>query len=252
MIRFNRFFAYTAMAVMTIFLGANAFAQGGTDAVSLEKPVRIVVFGDSLTYGFQLAQGDSFPVKLQQRLLKDGYRTEVINMSVPGETTSGGVARLPSVLAARPDVVLLELGINDALRGIDIKIINDNLHRLVSMLIKDDKGNPTSIYVMLIGMKAPPSMGYSYTAQFYEVYKAVAKYQKVAIYPFLLEGIAGRSELNLADGMHPNSAGVDLMVANLLPHVKHLLDYRAYAISADQYRRTYMIQSQQWKTPETK
>lgn len=177
-------------------------------------PIRVVVYGDSLMAGFQLQPEQAFATKLRRKLLEYGFtNVEVTDMSVPGETTGGGVERLPTLLARQPDVVVLELGANDALRGINTSVIHSNLGQIISALVQK------RAYVVFIGMKAPSNMGYSYSAQMESSYRSLADAYKLAFYPFALEGVVGHPELNLADGYHPNARGVDVMVERIYPLV---------------------------------
>jgi acyl-CoA thioesterase-1 len=181
------------------------------------SPVRIVAFGDSLTAGFRLAPGEAFPVKLQQALRARGYTVEVANAGVSGDTTAGGLARLDWAVPDGSQVVILELGANDALRGLDPATTRRNLDAIITRL------KAKGAAVLLAGMRAPRNWGEDYSKRFDAIYPDLAKAHGLALYPFFLDGVALRPELNLDDGMHPNARGVDVIVQGILPHVEKLV-----------------------------
>ena len=178
---------------------------------------RILAFGDSLTAGYGVAPSDAFPVKLAARLAADGYAVDVANGGVSGDTTAGGLARLDWALGSRPDIVLLELGANDALRGLDPKVAERNLDAMLAKI------TGAKIKVLLIGMIAPGNWGADYRGTFTAIYPALAKKYLVPFYPFFLEGVAMDPTLNQPDMLHPNAAGVDVIVARIAPQVERLL-----------------------------
>lgn len=182
------------------------------------EPVRILAFGDSLTAGYGLPQEDGFVPQLQQALDKMGREAVVINGGVSGDTTAGGVARLDWMLADAPDIVILELGANDALRGFDPAEARRNLETII-MRIKE-----TGAEILLAGMLAPRNMGEEYARAFDAMYPELAATHDILLYPFFLEGVATHPELNQADGLHPTREGVATIVAGILPHVTELLD----------------------------
>lgn len=181
------------------------------------RPLRILAFGDSLTAGFGLGEEDSFPFRLQQRLRADGIAAEVVNAGVSGDTTAGGRARLDWSLGEKPDLVLVELGANDALRGIDPKVARDNLDRILARL------RETGTRSILLGMKAPANWGDDYQAEFDAIFPDLARKYGVPLYPFLLDGVALDKDLNQADGLHPNARGVAVIVERLAPAIEKLL-----------------------------
>jgi acyl-CoA thioesterase-1 len=195
-------------AVQVIVVARNAAAEGTT---------RILAFGDSLTAGFGLPSEQAFPVRLEAKLKADGYKVEVANGGVSGETTAGGLARLNWALGQRPDIVLLELGANDALRGIDPKLARSNLDSMLAQLTAE------KITVLLIGMKAPGNWGAAYRQDFDAIFPALAQKYGVPLYPFFLDGVALNSELNQPDGLHPNEAGVSVIVTRIAPYVERVL-----------------------------
>ncbi len=178
---------------------------------------RILAYGDSLTAGYGLSRADSFPVRLQEALNDEGFRVEITNAGVSGDTTTGGLARLDWALAATggapPQMVILELGANDGLRGVDPPLTFANLDKLIGRF------KELEIRVLLTGMRAPPNLGRGYTVQFNAIFPRLAEKHGVAFYPFFLEGVATRPELNQADGLHPNAEGVGVIVRGILPKV---------------------------------
>ena len=182
-----------------------------------DKPV-IVAFGDSLSAGYGLDDADSFPVRLEAALQADGLAALVVNAGVSGDTTAGGLARLDWSLPERVDLVILELGANDGLRGIDPAETEANLDAILKTLGTRD------IPVLFTGMRAPPNLGREYADAFDALFPRLAARHGVVFYPFFLEGVAAERSLNQADGIHPNPAGVDRIVMRLLPFVLRALD----------------------------
>jgi len=178
---------------------------------------RILALGDSLTAGFGLMPGEAFPARLQAQLRAQGIAVEVQNAGVSGDTTADGLARLDWALADHPDVVLVELGANDALRGIDPKVTYANLDKILARL---EAGGAR---VMLLGMLAPPNWGREYQDRFDAIYPDLAKKYDVPLYPFFLQGVATEPDLNQADGLHPNAAGVEIIAGKLAPLVARLI-----------------------------
>ena len=200
-------------------LGLIALLLGGLAATAEAAPAatKIVAFGDSLTAGYGLKPSEAFPVRLKARLEQDGYPVEIENAGVSGDTTSGGLARLDWAIGGHPDIVLLELGANDALRGIDPKLTRANLDAMLARLTRDH------IKVLLIGMKAPRNWGPEFDNAFDAIYPDLAKKYDVPLYPFFLDGVALDAKLNQGDGLHPNAAGVDVIVAKIAPAVERLI-----------------------------
>ena len=190
-------------------------ASGVASADAL--PVKLLAFGDSLVHGYGLAAGDSFPEQLERALRERGYAVKVINAGNSGDTTAAGRARLDWALAEEPDLVLVELGGNDSLRGIEPSDTYRNLDRILGRLTDD--GFP----VLLAGMRAPRNLGEDYAAEFDAVFPRLAEKHGVAFYPFFLDGVALDPALNQADGIHPNAAGVAVIVERILPTLEPLL-----------------------------
>jgi len=177
-------------------------------------PIRILAFGDSLTAGYNLPPGQSFADQLEAALKAKGYDVTVIQGGVSGDTSSGGKARLDWVLGgAKADHVIVELGANDALRGIAPEQTEANLDAILANL----KGK--QVKVLLAGMLAPPNLGADYGKRFNGLYPALAKKYQVPLYPFFLDGVAAHPDLQLSDGMHPTGQGVGVMVKNMLPAI---------------------------------
>jgi acyl-CoA thioesterase-1 len=181
------------------------------------KPVKIVALGDSLTAGLGLPGQDAFPAKLQAALKAKGIEATVVNAGVSGDTASGGLDRLDWSVPHDTDAVIVELGANDALRGLDPDITRKALTAIL------DKLAARHVPVLLAGMKAPRNLGSDYTGKFDAIYPALAANHPVVFYPFFLEGVAGDSHLNQGDGMHPTAAGVDVIVKNTLSKVEELI-----------------------------
>ena len=182
-----------------------------------DRPVNIVVLGDSLTAGLGLTVEDAFPAKLARALKAKGVAVKVVNAGVSGDTASGGLGRLDWSVPAGTDAVILELGANDALRGLDPALTKTALDTILRKL------SSRHIAVLLTGMRAPPNLGPDYGRDFDAIYPALASTHPVVFYPFFLEGVVGDPKLNQGDGMHPNAAGVDAIVARILPRVEELV-----------------------------
>jgi len=192
--------------------------------VASDRP-RIVFLGDSLTAGYGLEQSQAVPALIQARLKKEGYPFEVVNAGVSGDTSAGGLSRLEWSLAGDVRILVLELGANDGLRGLPVASMRHNLEEVITT------AQARGVAVLLIGMEALPNYGASYTSEFRETFPALAKAHKTALMPFYLDGVAGKPELNIADGMHPNPAGAVIVADNLWrtlePMLKPALQARA-------------------------
>lgn len=180
-------------------------------------PVTILALGDSLTAGLGLGPADTFPVKLEAALKAKGHDVKVINAGVSGDTAADGAARLDWALGEPVNAVIVELGANDALRGLPVAQAEQALDQLLTALARK------KLPVLLAGMRAPPNMGPEYQAAFDGMYQRLAEKHGVLLYPFFLDGVAAEPKLNQQDGMHPNPAGVDVIVARILPSVEQLL-----------------------------
>jgi len=189
---------FTVIAVSLIFAAAaNA------------RTINLVGFGDSLMAGYQLPPGDGFPEKLQAALKAKGLDVTIANAGVSGDTTTGGLARIDWSIPDGTDGVILELGANDALRGIPPEESEKNLDQMITRL--KERG----IALLLVGMMAPPNMGADYAARFNPIYRKLSEKHGVKLYAFFLDGVALDAGLKLDDGMHPNAKGVDVMVQKM-------------------------------------
>ena len=189
----------------------------GVSPVVGAEQIRLMVLGDSLTAGYGLPEKDAFPVKLQAALQKSGVSAVVINAGVSGDTTAGGLARIGWALSDKPTHAIVELGANDALRGIDPKETRRNLDAIVAKL------QGAGVKVMLAGMYAPPNWGKDYEKDFRSIFPDLAEKYGIGLYPFFLDGVAAQRELNQPDGIHPNEKGVAIIVERILPSVRRLL-----------------------------
>ncbi|UEM04034.1 arylesterase [Skermanella rosea] len=208
--------AKAAAAAGLALLALVAVPEGRLAAAA--EPVRILALGDSLTAGYGLPEQDGFTARLQRALRDKGYQADVINAGVSGDTTAGGRARLEWALADQPQAVVVALGANDGLRGIDPASTRENLDAILATL--KEREVPT----LLAGMYAPPNLGRDYGERFNAIYPELAAKYDVPLYPFFLEGVALDRKLNQEDGMHPNAQGVAIMVDGILPHLTGLLD----------------------------
>jgi len=181
------------------------------------NPVRLMVLGDSLAAGYGLEKHESFTEQLAAALRKKGHAIHMINAGVSGDTSAGGKARVGWALADKPEAVILELGANDGLRGLDPAETRANLDAILTRL------KAAKIKVLLAGMLAPPNLGKGYGAEFARIYPALAKKHNVPLYKFFLEGVAANANLNQKDGIHPNAAGVAEIVRRILPAVEKLI-----------------------------
>ena len=186
-------------------------------AAAKAEPRRIVGFGDSLMAGYGLDAGQGFPEKLEKALRAKGHDVVIANAGVSGDTTSGGLSRLDWSIPDGTELVILELGANDMLRGIGPDITESNLDAMISRL------KERNIAVLLAGMRAAPNLGPDYQAAFDAIYPRLAEKHGVPLYPFFLDGIVGDPKYNLADRMHPNPEGVRIMVSRILPAVQAFL-----------------------------
>ena len=193
----------------------------GAGAPAASRGPEILAFGDSLTAGLGLPAEASFPSRLEARLRAEGVGGHVVNAGVSGDTTAGGLARLDWALADKPDIVILELGANDALRGIDPAIVRANLDAMIGKI------QASGAKLLLMGMRAPPNWGERYQHDFDLLYPELARAHGVTLYPFFLEGVAMDPKLNQPDGIHPNEEGVAALVERIAPYVVRLIGDRS-------------------------
>lgn len=203
---------------------ADAAERGTAGSVERQVPVaadvrpRIVFLGDSLTAGLGLPRPQSVPALIQSRLEQSDYRYEVINAGVSGDTSAGGLSRLDWSLEGDVDVLVVELGANDGLRGLPVAQLRRNLSEIIS------RAQSRGIMVLLTGMEAPPNYGAAYTTEFRQVFRDLAREYKVAFIPFYLDGVAGISNLNQGDGIHPNAEGSRIIEQTIWRALEPMLD----------------------------
>ncbi|WP_374377271.1 arylesterase [Dongia sp.] len=185
---------------------------------AMAAPVRILAFGDSLTAGYGLPENDGFVPQLQQALQQMGRDVTVINGGLSGDTTAGGLSRLDWMLGDKPDLVIVELGANDMLRGLDPGQAKANLDSIIQRI------KASGAKVLLAGMLSGRNMGADYQSKFDAIYPSLAQEHEVALYPFFLDGVAARPELNQQDGLHPTKEGVAVIVGKILPFLTRVLD----------------------------
>ena len=201
---------FSSCGVSTAEKQTNANVKRQPPAQILSDKPKIVAFGDSLTAGFGLTEKESYPYLLQEKLNAEGYKYEVINAGVSGETSLGGLERIDWVLEMENvDVLVLELGANDLLRGVPVKDLKANLDKIIR------KAKAKNVRVLLCGMLAPPSLGADYQREYTNAFPDLADEHKVEFLPFILENIALNKNLNQADGIHPNAEGEKIMTENV-------------------------------------
>ena len=212
-----RDFNIRILLFLSFFVVVSAFSTQGR----ADSPV-IVAFGDSLTAGYGLANADSFPEQLADALKAAGRAAKVINAGVSGDTTAGGASRIDWALADQPDLVIVELGANDGLRGFEPAKTRENLDFILARSLA------SGAQVLFTGMMAPRNLGKDYVEEFDGLFPALAdKYPDAVYYPFFLDGVAANPALNLGDGIHPNADGVAVIVERILPFVLKALNQGA-------------------------
>lgn len=202
--------------------GSNSTGAGRTTEIDApDAPAgpgpRVLFLGDSLSAGLHLPANEAFPAVLRDRLAAQGLHFELVNAGVSGDTTAGGLARLDWLLRQEPDLVVVELGANDGLRGVALDSVEANLRAILERLEAEQ------VEVLLLGMKLPSNYGEQYASGFEQLFARLAEDTGVAFVPFFLDGVALDPELNLADGLHPNTAGHRILAANLLPALRPLV-----------------------------
>jgi acyl-CoA thioesterase I len=210
--------AFLGLSLLSILVLAALSAKA-------DGPTRILAFGDSLTSGYGLPEQDGFPAQLERALIAAGENVKLLNGGVAGDTSAGGLARLDWSLADKPDLVILELGSNDGLRGLDPAATRKNLEQMLTRLAQD------KIPTLLIGMKAPRNLGPDYVSAFDSIYEDLAREFRLRLDPFFLDGVAGDPTLNQSDGIHPNAKGVAVIVKRIAPEVIALIKARKENVS---------------------
>lgn len=220
--------AFSFTLVIVFAFGCSAAKPSANTAGRANRPVstpktvstkpKIIAFGDSLTAGFGLAEKESYPYLLQEKLKSDGFDYEVVNAGVSGDTSLGGLERADWVLEQdNAKILILELGANDLLRGVPVASMKANLEKIIQ------KAKSKNIKVLLCGMLAPPTMGAQYQRDFVKAFPDLATEHKVEFLPFLLDNVATLKDLNQADGIHPNPQGTKIMTANVYEALKPML-----------------------------
>ncbi len=208
---------FNAVLLLALVLPATFLAFGLASGAAHAKQPVILALGDSLTAGYGLELQDSFPARLQTALHAAGIKARVVNAGVSGDTSAGALRRVDWLMTQKPDLVIVEFGGNDGLRGLDPAETKRNLEAVIIRI------RQRGARVLLAGMLAPPNLGRDYGAAFNAVFPQLAKRHKVEFYPFFLDGVAAKPALNLADGIHPNAKGVSVIVERILPYVRRAL-----------------------------
>ncbi len=207
----KNFNTFVPFIIWVLFLFIPTTLAGGSSPV-------ILAFGDSLTAGFGVPDAQSYPARLQKIIIENGYPHQVVNGGVSGDTTAGGVRRIKWLMKHNPEIVILELGANDGLRGLSLKEMESNLEQII-VICKEGGAK-----VLLTGMKVPPNYGEEYTVEFEKIYIRLAEKHKLSLVPFLLEGVAGRREHTQPDGIHPLGSGYSIVVQTIWKYLKTLMD----------------------------
>jgi len=196
---------------------AGAGSPGPAEEAVVEELPVVVFLGDSLTAGYGLAEEQAWPAVLEERFAAEGLPFEGVNAGVSGDTSAGGLRRLDWVLRTRPDVVVVELGANEGLRGLELAPVEENLRQVV------ERSRAAGAQVLLVGLRIPPNYGPDYTRRFAEIFPRLAEELGVPLVPFLLEGVGGEPSLNLGDGIHPNVEGQRRVAEVVAPHLRPLV-----------------------------
>ncbi|HXA01442.1 MAG TPA: arylesterase [Cytophagaceae bacterium] len=179
----------------------------------------IMCFGNSLTAGYGVDVNEAYPALLQKKVDSLGLKYKVVNAGLSGETSAGGVNRIDWVLRQKVDIFILELGANDGLRGINVKVTKQNLQQIIDKVKEISPGTK----IVLAGMRIPPSMGDAYTKEFNKIFPDLAKKNNIALIPFLLDGVGGESKFNQGDGIHPTAEGYKIVTENIWKVLKEQL-----------------------------
>lgn len=208
---------FTGIAMLYLLAGCEQIDQPKTAVQAKSYQGTIVAMGDSLTAGLGVSEQNSYPEQLKQLLASSGLHFDVINSGVSGETSSGAKARVDWVLKLKPDIVILETGANDGLRGIEPKLIEENIRSIIETLLA------RNVTVVLTGMQMVTNLGPDYLKTFNQIYPKLAADYPVTFMPFFLEDVAARPEFNQPDGIHPNGEGYSIVAENILPYVKEAI-----------------------------
>lgn len=217
MVKLKKFFLILVFVVL--FSGCDSSKEEPAVQASKQQVEGIIIaLGDSLTAGMGVDSDRNYPAQLQKKLVAEGYNYRVVNAGVSGETSSGTLSRLNWILSQNPDIVILETGANDGLRGIDTKLLEKNLKEILRIL--KERG----VVTVFVGMEMVRNLGGGYISEFNEVYPRVAKEADILFMPFFLEGVATMQALNNADGIHPNEDGYTIITENLFPYVASAIE----------------------------
>lgn len=198
------------LSLFAIILSMQLFAAD-------QAPKKLVIIGDSITEGYGLSKEKAYPAVLEKMIQKNGQNYKVINGGISGSTTSSAMSRLTWFLRSKPDMIILALGANDGLRGIKVDVSKANLEKFI------EKCQQEKVKVVIAGMQVPPNYGEEYGKAFRQMYKDIISKYKIPSIPFLIEGVAGKAELNIEDGIHPNEKGHEIVAQNVYKHIKELL-----------------------------
>jgi acyl-CoA thioesterase-1 len=220
--RMRKLLALLALITLMAVTGCDSSApprkaEGNNEENTRDFEGTIVAMGDSLTAGLGVAQDKSYPALLEKLLAERGLNYRVVNAGISGETSSGAKARIDWVLKLNPDIVILETGANDGLRGIDPELVEENIEHIIVTLKQKE------ITVVLTGMMMLTNLGKNYVDAFNELYPRLARRHEVVFMPFFLQDVAAEPGKNQADGIHPNAAGYEILAANLLPYVEQAI-----------------------------
>ncbi|MDF3074878.1 MAG: lipolytic protein [Alphaproteobacteria bacterium] len=205
------------LPLLSLLAAIWSVSLGAFPAQAQDAAIRVAVLGDSLTAGYGLPEAQAFPARLEAALIARGHKVRLINAGVSGDTSAGGKARLDWTLADKPQIVIIELGANDAMRGMDPAQTEANLDDIVG------RAKAAGAKVLLAGMLSPPNWGREYQQKFDALYPRLAQKHGVPLYPFFLDGVAMDPKLNQQDGIHPSAAGVEIIVQKILPAVEALV-----------------------------
>lgn len=219
---FTHYILFFLLVILPVFACDSGQAPKPVKKEHIDHPekydITIAAVGDSLTAGLGVDEDQAYPALLQKRLISDGYKCRVINAGVSGETSSGTLSRIKWVISSlKPDIIILETGANDGLRGIDTDLIKKNLTRIIKIIKQNNIG------IILAGMKMLPNLGPEYSSAFEAVYTETAKAQDITLIPFFLEGVAGHRSLNQEDGIHPTARGYRIIVKNIYPYILNVV-----------------------------
>jgi acyl-CoA thioesterase I len=216
----NRFNTVIPLLVLaSILLPISDFQKKKENATSQDQPKTILFLGDSITAGYGLDQSQAFPAIIQQRINSAKLNYTVVNAGLSGETSSGGLRRVNWLLRSKVDILVLELGANDGLRGIDLAVTRSNLQQIID---RTRQAN-SDVIIVVAGMQVPPNLGQTYTDQFRQIFPELAKQNNAKLIPFILDGVAGVPNLNLSDGIHPNVAGHKVLADNVWSVLRPIL-----------------------------